>query len=64
MTNASSVIGRGERKSSAYGDSASDLNMLELCIRQVGVNPKPKLRKALEGRKNAEIVHWTPPEKE
>ncbi len=38
--------------------------MLELCARQVGVNPKPKLRKALEGRKNAEIVHWTPPEKE
>ena len=38
--------------------------MLELCARQVGVNPKPKLRKALEGRENAEIVHWAPPEKE
>ena len=62
------LAARGDRldydTSSAYGDSASDLNMLELCIRQVGVNPKPKLRKALEGRKNAEIVHWTPPKKE
>ena len=62
------LAARGDRldydTSSAYGDSASDLNMLELCARQVGVNPKPKLRKALEGRKNAEIVHWTPPEKE
>ena len=65
---APTLAARGDRldydTSSAYGDSASDLNMLELCIRQGGVNPKPKLRKALEGRKNAEIVHWTPPEKE
>lgn len=62
------LAARGDRldyeASSAYGDSASDLNMLELCARQVGVNPKPKLRKALEGRKNAEIVRWTPPGKE
>lgn len=62
------LAARGDRldydTSSAYGDSASDLNMLDLCARQVGVNPKPKLRKALEGRKNAEIVHWAPPEKE
>ncbi|MFR5856104.1 MAG: HAD family hydrolase [Lachnospiraceae bacterium] len=62
------LAARGDRldydTSSSYGDSASDLNMLELCARQVGVNPKPKLRKALEGRKNAELVHWAPPEKE
>lgn len=44
--------------SSAYGDSASDLPMMQLCSRKVGVNPKSKLKKALKQEEGVISVRW------
>ena len=41
--------------SRAYGDSASDVPMMNLTAHPVCVNPKKKLRQALP---DAETVHW------
>lgn len=59
------LAARGDRldweTSSAYGDSASDLSMMEVCKFRVGVNPGTKLRRALSGDENAKIVSWKKP---
>ena len=44
--------------SSAYGDSASDMPMLALCQRKVGVNARRGLRRELQNAEGAELVHW------
>lgn len=42
----------------AYGDSASDLPMLELCGHKVGVNARSELKKKLRGMDGASFVRW------
>lgn len=44
--------------SSAYGDSASDLPMLELCGRRFAVNPKPSLARGLKALSGVETLCW------
>lgn len=56
------LAAKGDRleydSSYSYGDSLSDLPMMELCGHKVGVNPKRKLRKKLRGAEGATIVRW------
>lgn len=42
----------------AYGDSGSDLPMMQLCQSKVGVNAKHKLKKALRNENGVSHVHW------
>ena len=42
----------------AYGDSASDMPMLELCKHKVGVNAKTKLARKLRLAEDATQVRW------
>lgn len=49
--------------SSAYGDSGSDLPMMQLCQTKVGVNPRRKLKKALKSEEGAKQVRWKGKEK-
>ncbi len=42
----------------AYGDSLSDLPMLDLCGHKVAVNPGLKLRRKLENVEGAAFVRW------
>lgn len=44
--------------SAAYGDSASDLPMMQLCQSKVGVNAKRKLKKALVTEEGVSNVRW------
>ncbi|MDD3334269.1 MAG: HAD-IB family hydrolase [Eubacteriales bacterium] len=44
--------------STAYGDSLSDLPMLELCAQAVAVNPKRRLLSGLANRSGVRVVAW------
>ncbi|HNW85582.1 MAG TPA: HAD family hydrolase [Candidatus Limiplasma sp.] len=59
------LAAKGERldydTSTAYGDSYGDLPMLRLCAHKVGVNPKPRLWRALRTLDGAERVAWADP---
>ena len=51
--------GRLDYESSyAYGDTAGDMPMLELCGHKVGVCAKPKLKGLLRGAEGAILVRW------
>ena len=60
------LAARGDRldvaTSTAYGDSYGDLPMLQLCHRRIAVNPKRKLRRALQGDPYARTLHWREPD--
>ena len=45
----------------AYGDSLSDLPMLELCAHKIAVNPKPKLWQSVRGLEGARRESWPEP---
>lgn len=45
--------------SAAYGDSHSDLPMLELCARKYAVNPKPALARALKDVPGVTTLSWS-----
>lgn len=47
--------------SAAYGDSASDYPMMQLCARRVGVNPKRKLVRLLQKDACGEVCRWQEP---
>ncbi|MEG0269599.1 MAG: HAD family hydrolase [Clostridia bacterium] len=62
------LAAKGDRlvydESSAYGDSGSDLPMLQLCRRKIAVNPKRKLLGRLQHEQNVTVVHWANPASE
>ena len=45
----------------AYGDSSGDLPMLRLCGHKVGVNPKPRMWRALRKMEGSERILWSEP---
>lgn len=56
------LAARGEEidyaSSSAYGDSAGDAPMMELCARKVAINPKRKLMKRLCHSDGVTVLRW------